>query len=275
MTEPHHDVRGSGPVLLIIPGGAGHPMGLDPLTDALADRFTVVTYDPLGLAHGRLGEPVEDQRVEEWSDGAHRVLEAVLPEGGSAYVLGTSSGAIVALDLLARRPERLRHVIAHEPPCVGVLPDGPRHRDMFRAVYDTYRAAGPRAAATRLNAALTGQEPSPDPVGGHPLSRDEELRNPMALFLAHVLRQFTSYPADLAALADSRSRLTLAAGSDSRGHLLFRTAEFIADRTGSRFVAFPGGHVGVAKHPAAFAERLVRTLAALDDRSAPLPGWPL
>ncbi|MET9913632.1 alpha/beta hydrolase [Streptomyces sp. NPDC006476] len=272
MTEPHHDVRGSGPVLLIIPGGAGHPMGLDPLTDALAEHFAVVTNDPLGLAHGRLGEPVEDQRVEEWSDGAHRVLEAVLPEGESAYVLGTSSGGIVALDLLARRPERLRHVVAHEPPCVGVLPDGPRHQDTFRTVYDTYRAAGLQAAATRLNAALTGQEPSPDPVDGQPLSRDEELRNPMALFLAHVLRQFSSYPPDLAALTDSRSRLTLAAGSDSRGQLLFRTAEFLADRTGSRFVAYPGGHVGATQHPAEFAERLVRTLTRLDDRSAPLPG---
>ncbi|MCH5670257.1 alpha/beta fold hydrolase [Streptomyces gilvus] len=272
MTEPHHDVRGSGPVLLIIPGGAGHPMGLDPLTDALADRFTVVTYDPLGLAHGRLGEPVEDQRVEEWSDGAHRVLEAVLPQGESAYVFGTSSGGIVALDLLARHPERLRHVVTHEAPCVGVLPDGGRHQAMFRAVYDTYRAAGLQAAATRLNATLTGQEPSPEPVGGQPLSRDEELLNPMALFLTHVLRQFTTYPPDLAALTDSRSRLTLAAGSDSRGHLLFRTAEFLADRSDSRFVEFPGGHVGVAQHPVAFAERLVRTLAPLDDRSAPLPG---
>ena len=59
MTDLSYDIRGGGPVLLIIPGGAGHPMGLGPLTDALVDRFTVVTYDPLGLAHGRLGLPVE------------------------------------------------------------------------------------------------------------------------------------------------------------------------------------------------------------------------
>jgi len=28
MTRLHYDVRGKGPVLLIIPGGAGHPMAL-------------------------------------------------------------------------------------------------------------------------------------------------------------------------------------------------------------------------------------------------------
>ncbi|GAA3786860.1 alpha/beta hydrolase [Streptomyces coacervatus] len=244
-------------------------MGFDKLTDALADRFTVVTYDPLGLAHGRLGEPVVDQRVAEWSDGARQVLDEVLPKGESACVLGTSSGGIAALDLLARHPERLSHVVAHEPPCVGVLPDGALQQAVFREVYDTYRAAGLPAAAVRLGAALTGQEAA-EPTGGQPLSRNEELASPMALFLAHVLRQFSSYAPDLAALAASPARLTLAAGSDSRGQLLHRTAEFLAERTGSRFVEFPGGHVGVAEHPVAFAELLAETLSAGDGPRAPL-----
>jgi pimeloyl-ACP methyl ester carboxylesterase len=125
MAEPlHYDVTGGGPVLLLLPGGAGHPMGLGPLTELLAAHFTVVTYDPLGLAHGRLGLPVPEQRVTDWSEGAHRVLEEVLPAGGSAYVFGTSSGGITALDLLARHPGRLAHVVAHEPPCVTVLRTG-------------------------------------------------------------------------------------------------------------------------------------------------------
>lgn len=268
MTELHYDVRGSGPVLLIVPGGAGHPMGFGPLTDALADRFTVVTYDPLGLAHGRLGEPVADQRVEEWSDGASRVLEKVLPEGESAYVLGTSSGGIAMLDLLARHPQRLRHVVAHEPPCVGVLPDGARQQAMFQEVYDTCRTAGLQAAAARLGAELAGREPDESP-SGQPLSPDEELRNPMALFLVHVLRQFSSYAPDTKALAASSARLTLAAGSDSRGRLLHRTARFLSEHCGSRFVEFPGGHVGVAEHPLAFAELLAGTL--LGGGGTPVP----
>ncbi|MEV6946421.1 alpha/beta hydrolase [Streptomyces sp. NPDC051172] len=272
MTEElHYDVRGKGPVLLIVPGGAGHPMGFAPLTDVLADRFTVVTYDPLGLAHGRLGRPVGDQRVEEWSDGAHRVLDEVLAEGESAYVFGTSSGGIAVLDLLARRPERLRHVVAHEPPCVGVLPGGRRQQAMFQEVYDIYRAAGVQAAAAGLGAVLAGQEPE-ESRSGQPLSRDEELGTPMALFLAHVLRQFASYAPDLTALTASATRLTLAAGADSGGQLLHRTARFLADNSGngSRFVEFPGGHVGVAEHPVAFAELLTETLLAGGGTPVPL-----
>ncbi|WP_327691853.1 alpha/beta hydrolase [Streptomyces sp. NBC_00461] len=269
MAELHYDVSGKGPVLLVVPGGAGHPMGFDGMTEALADRFTVVTYDPLGLAHGRLGEPVGDQRVEEWSEGARLVLDEVLPQGESAYALGTSSGGIAVLDLLTRHPGRLLHVVAHEAPCVGVLPDGARQQAMFREVYDTYRAAGLRAGGARLGAGLAGREPErcAEP---QPLSREQELASPMALFLAHVLRQFTSYTPDLTSLTGSSARLTLAAGSGSRGQLLDRTARFIAERTGARFVGFPGGHVGVAEHPVAFAELLAETLVPADGSHAPL-----
>ncbi|MFF9622900.1 alpha/beta fold hydrolase [Streptomyces griseosporeus] len=273
---PYHDVRGSGPVLLVLPGGAGHPMGLDPLLDRLAARFTVVTYDPLGLAHGRLGLPVEDQRVERWSDGARHVLDAALPDGEPAYVVGFSSGGIAALDLLARHPQRIAHVVAHEPPCVTPLPDGERQRARFQEVVATYRAAGPEAAASRLHAVLEERERwepphGPVPAGdgeqtvteGRPLGRQEELNHPMALFLRHVLGPFTAYVPDRTALAAAHrtARLTLAAGTDSRGQLLHRTAGFLAGWADGDFAEFPGGHVGAATHAGEFADRLAGLLS--------------
>ncbi|MEU9987336.1 alpha/beta fold hydrolase [Streptomyces sp. NPDC007971] len=225
----HHDMTGSGPVLLVVPGGAGHPMGLGPLTERLALRFTVVTYDPLGLAHGRLGLPVPDQRPADWSDGAHRVLEEVLPPGEQAYVFGTSSGGIAVLDLLARYPGRLAGVVAHEPPCVTVLPDGRERR-------------------TELIDALDG--PGRPPAEGGSAT-------PMGVFLAHVLRPFSAHVPSFTAPG---GRLTLAAGADSRGHLLHRTTELLADRLGGCFREFPGGHLGTLEHPVDFADRLAGTL---------------
>ncbi|MGW4562972.1 alpha/beta fold hydrolase [Streptomyces sp. NPDC004561] len=233
MTEPPHhdnyDVTGSGPVLLVVPGGAGHPMGLGPLTERLAARFTVVTYDPLGLAHGRLGPPVAEQRVADWSEGAHRVLRAVLPEGESAYVFGTSSGGIAVLDLLARHPRRLAHVVAHEPPCVTVLPDGAERR-------------------AELIARLDGAERPPAEGGS---------ATPMGVFLARVLRPFTRYTPGP---TPPPGRLTLAAGAGSRGQLLHRTTELLAERLGGDFVEFPGGHLGALDHPVEFADLLTETL---------------
>ncbi|MEV5438770.1 alpha/beta hydrolase [Streptomyces sp. NPDC052682] len=243
MTDLHHDVCGTGPVLLVLPGGAGHPMGLDRMTHVLSSRFTVVTFDPVGLAHGRLGQPVPDQRVEDWSEGAHRLLEAVLPEGGTAAVLGMSSGGIAALDLLARHPRRLRHVVAHEPPVVRLLPDGAGHRaSLLREVGDP-------------------------PPGG------EQLTTPMEVFRARVVRPFTAYAPDLDALRAASARLTLAAGAASRGHLLHRTAAFLAERTGGAFAEFPGGHLGPLEHPEQFAERVAAALSgsAAADGGSPCP----
>lgn len=229
MADPlHHDVTGSGPVLLVVPGGAGHPMGFGPLTERLARRFTVVTYDPLGLAHGRLGLPVPDQHPADWSEGAHRVLEEVLPPGERAYVFGTSSGGIAVLDLLARHPGRLAGVVAHEPPCVTVLPDGAERRAELLGQFDE---------------------------AGRPAAEGESA-TPMGVFLAHVLHPFTAY---VPSLPGDGNRLTLAAGADSRGQLLHRTAEFLADRLAGSFVEFPGGHLGTLDHPEDFAGLLTET----------------
>ena len=262
----HYDVRGSGPVLLIIPGGAGHPMGLENPTALLSERFTVVTYDPLGLAHGRLGEPVEEQRVEWWSEGAARVLDAVLPEGESAYVFGTSAGAVAALDLASRHPDRLQHVVAHEPPVVAVLPDAERQRAMFAEVCETYRARGPEAASARMIAGLEERPLNEQELAQvsdaalQPPPPTDESATPLAIFLTRVLVPFTSYTPDLAALSTPSPRLTVAVGIDSAGQLLHRTATFLARRTGSAARQFPGGHLGVLTHPAEFAARLKETL---------------
>lgn len=91
-----------------------------------------------------------------------------------------------------------------------------------------------------------------------------ELVNPMALALAHVLGPFTAYVPEA---GPSQARLTVGAGTDSRGHLLHRTAEFLAKAQQADFVEFPGGHLGILQHPSDFADRLTRTLLGTGVRS--------
>ncbi|WP_078495979.1 alpha/beta fold hydrolase [Streptomyces sp. LaPpAH-108] len=140
-------------------------------------------------------------------------------------MFGTSSGGIAALDLLARHPGRLAHVVAHEPPCLSVLLDGAERRRELVAAVDG------------------GERPRPE--------------GPMGVFLAHVLRPFTAY---VPAAPAEPGRLTLAVGADSRGELSGRAAEFLASRFGSRLLEFPGGHLGTLEHPVEFADRLTEVL---------------
>ncbi|MBL1097562.1 alpha/beta fold hydrolase [Streptomyces coffeae] len=268
----HYEVRGSGPVLLLIPGGSADAALFDTVAPVFTDRWTVVSYDPRGMSRSSLDGPLEDQRVERHSEDAYRLLEEVAPDGAPACVFGTSSGAIAALDLLARHPERLRLVVAHEPPVVELLPDAERHRAFFAEVHTAYRREGVAAAMAVMSAGTGGggqererQEDRPasppvDELPPHLTHMVSRMHANTPYFLEHILRQFTTHVPDVAALERVADRLVLAAGRESRGQLLRRPAALLAERFGGEVVEFPGGHVGLAEHPAEFAEALSATL---------------
>jgi pimeloyl-ACP methyl ester carboxylesterase len=44
----HYEVRGRGPVLVLLPGGTADAAIFDPVAERLADRFTVVAADQRG-----------------------------------------------------------------------------------------------------------------------------------------------------------------------------------------------------------------------------------
>src|SRR5437764_4825905 len=141
----YSEVHGSGPVLLLIPGGNGDAGGYQPLTQALAGRYTVVSYDRRGFGRSAAGSveagPVEEaQRFATDVEDAAGLLDRY--GGGHGYVFGSSSGAIIALDLLRRYPERAARLVAHEPPLVRLLPDAAQHLRFFARIYDIYRRDG-------------------------------------------------------------------------------------------------------------------------------------
>src|SRR5438105_10969967 len=58
----YYEARGSGPVLLLMPGGPADATTFRKVEDALAQRYTVVTYDPRGLSHSSPFDPTDDSR---------------------------------------------------------------------------------------------------------------------------------------------------------------------------------------------------------------------
>ncbi|MER5367257.1 alpha/beta hydrolase [Streptomyces sp. NPDC002722] len=261
----YYEVRGQGPLLLLMPGGSGDAGLYDRMAARLADRWTVAAFDPRGYSRSVLDGAPEEQRVAVQSEDAHRLIELLSPDGGPVAVFGSSSSAIVALDLLSRHPERLHRVVAHEPPLVELLPDPERGRKLFAAVRDSFRDGGVAAALATMTEGLTDPD-VPEPAGGghraahEPSAREAEAFRRMGanlpVFLEHVLCSFSGYEPDLAALGRGAEKLVIGVGADSRTLLTALPGARLADRGIGRLVEFPGGHTGCAEDPEAFTARL-------------------
>ncbi|WP_225727919.1 MULTISPECIES: alpha/beta fold hydrolase [unclassified Nocardia] len=258
----YYEVRGSGPLLLMLPGGGGDAGVFDGMAEVLARHFTVAALDPRGYSRSAIdpGEPAA-QHVAVQSDDAYRLLEHLTDE--PAFVFGTSSGAIVGLDLLARHPDRVRLLVAHEPPSFAVLPDAAEHRAMVDEVYALLRSEGVAAAGARFLAGI-GPAMKPAPEVGELSPRAAEMWARLAangpLMIEHELREFTSYIPDYPALAAVPGRLVLAVGRETRGCLPYRPAAEIARRTGADLVEFPGAHNGIRTEAPEFARQLLQVL---------------
>ncbi|MEV0621029.1 alpha/beta hydrolase [Nonomuraea sp. NPDC050404] len=253
----YHERRGAGPVLLVILGGASDAAMAGPLADVLSDRYTVITYDRRGLSRSPLPEPAAEQRIETHADDALRLLEAE-----PAYVFASHSGAMIGLDLLARHPERVRRLVAHEPPAFELLPDAGRWRRLAREAVKICDREGPGPAMAHVGE-QTGVAPPGEPQPGLPPWVGEMLARiggNLETSLRYEMGPFSAYVPDQAALREAP--LVVAYGADSEGRLMHRATLATADLLGRRAVTLPGDHVGYLRAPAEFAGALHELLSS-------------
>ncbi|MER7206625.1 alpha/beta hydrolase [Streptosporangium sp. NPDC000239] len=264
--ELYYEVRGRGPLLLLIPGGTGGAASFEEIVDDLAADRTVVTYDPRGLSNSPLDDPAAPQRVEQHAEDALGLIDLLSP-GEPVSVAGCSSGAIVAMRLLTAHPGRIARVVAHEPPLAEVLPDAAEHRVMLARVREAFDREGPMAAATVLAAGLrrpgesAGARPAAE-LSPRAAARVERSMADAPYFIGRVIPSFMAHVPDVDRLRALSDRLVLAAGADSHGELPYRPAALLAERFGTELVHFPGGHTGLSTHPAEFGKLLREVLDA-------------
>lgn len=259
------EVRGSGPVLLMIVGGNGDPASYAGVADRLATGGMVVTWARRGFVRSPLDGPPPDTEGRITADVADAAA-LIGAHGSPAAVFGSSSGAIVALELVARHPELVRTAVVHEPPTLDLLPDPQEWRDRFAAIAATYAQRGTAAAMAEFAAAV-GLGPLAGPRAGESappalaalLERMEENRR---FWFAHEFRQYPAHHLDRDALAAVADRVVPAVGraSQEQGAMPALPVRALGACLRRPVAVLPGGHVGYAEHPAEFADALGQLL---------------
>jgi pimeloyl-ACP methyl ester carboxylesterase len=268
--RPGDGADGAPPLMLI-----GSPMdarGFVSLAARFPDR-TVVTYDPRGTARSPKADPGAESTPDQHAGDVHRLIAAV---GGRVDLFATSGGAINAFALVARRPEDVRTLVAHEPPASQLLPDREAALAACTDIRDTYLRAGygPAMAKFIVLVQLTGPVPAdfaasvdPDPAQFGLPSADDGRRDDPLLLQNMVSCNF--YEPDIAALRAAPTRIVVAVGTESADTLAYRGGLAVAERLGSAPVVFPSHHAGFAGpefgvqgDPDGFAARLREVLAA-------------
>jgi pimeloyl-ACP methyl ester carboxylesterase len=219
-----YDVRGplapaDGKPLLLLIGAPMDASGFTTLASHFPDR-TVVTYDPRGLGRSvRKDGRIDHTPVDNAAD-VHRLIEAL--GGGPVQMFASSGGAVTALELVAKHPQDVSVLVAHEPPLTYTLPDAVPAARAFDMVQKRYETAGWGAGMAAFIAMTSWEgefteaylaQPAPDPAQfGMPAHDDGKRDDPL---LSHRSRPVSDYRPDFVALKNAKTRIVLAAGVET------------------------------------------------------------
>jgi pimeloyl-ACP methyl ester carboxylesterase len=269
-----YDVRpadGSAARPLLMIGSPMGASGFPTLAGHFTDR-TVITYDPRGVERSPKDDDLTRSTPDEHGDDLSRLIAAV--GGGPVDVFASSGGAVNALALVARHPEQVRTLVAHEPPLARLVPD---HEAALAACEDigaTYQRDGFGPAMARFIAIVSHKGPIPAPASDAPgpdpamfglPTVDDGSRNDA--LLGQNIVTCTGYEIDQDALRAASTRIVIGVGAESGGELAHRAGEAAAAALGLEPVVFPsdhggflGGEYGQTGDPDAFAATLRRVL---------------
>jgi hypothetical protein len=160
-------------------------------------------------------------------------------------MFASSGGAVNALALVAKHPEQVSTLVAHEPPAAQVLPDREHALAACADIHETYLRAGMGPAMAKFIAIVSYEgpigpdyagRPAPDPrMFGLPAQDDGSRNDPL---LMQNMVSCTHYQLDFKALKDASTRIVIAVGAEGASTLANRAGVAVAARLGKTPVIF-------------------------------------
>jgi len=255
----YYKVRGEGPALLILQGGAGDADAPDSLASNLATDFTVITCDRRGLARSPLDDPKQPVTLTQHADDALALLHEITPHPG--FVFGSSLGALIGLELLVHYPACIRQLVVHDALAYELL--SPEEQQDFLAlrkrVGEIALSEGMQSAMRHFLAAIGVDKGDREDDVDPPVSTRERTKSG-TFFLSRESRAADIYRLDVDALRAWAHLIIPVYSTSSKQCFPARSAIALARVLGKEALPFPGGHTGYLLHPRGFADALRNAL---------------
>lgn len=143
---------GEGTPVLLIHETATDSGAWMPLAREIARAGRAIAYDRRGWGRSSAPEGYRRTTIEEQSEDAAALIEAA--GAAPATLCGAGVGAVIALDLLLRRPELVTAAVIIEPPLLALLPDATEMLSQDRAAIEV--AVGERGIEGAVGLYLAG-----------------------------------------------------------------------------------------------------------------------
>jgi pimeloyl-ACP methyl ester carboxylesterase len=207
-TRISYVTRGEGPVIVGIHGGLGTALSLMPLTEHLADDYSVVLLNCRG--HGTSEWGRSEPHIDRYVEDIRAVIDAVGPIDA---LFGYSFGAIIALETALATPDFVPRLVVYEPPLPVTypMPDGTWLEAMLnegryeQLILEALAAGGGGLSSAELAAARD-----------NPFWLSNVAHAPTLLPTMQTLSQL---PPTVEQYASITAPTTLALGSDSATHI--------------------------------------------------------
>lgn len=258
----YYETFGNGPLLLMIPGANGHGAVFHNAAKYLSSQFKVVCWDRRGYSQSVLnGEQDLVDRISVDAADASALIQHLSDE--PAFVFGSSSGAIVATQLLIRHPKSVRGIISHEPPSFAVLPTEHQEKasGLIEHIYNLYRTKGVHSAMETFSSGLFPEGEERERIyHWMDVTRGHEIRANSMYWFEFELRQYTSSVQDLGILVAEKEKYIPAAGVASGNGPCVGPVAILAGIVGKDLVRFPGGHISYETDSKTFSSSLSEVL---------------
>jgi pimeloyl-ACP methyl ester carboxylesterase len=251
--EFYHQVRGSGPALLMIHGTGADSGCYDSLAALLANDFTILTYDRRGWSRSPRPSGWVKTSIDEQADDAAWLLRTT--GRAPAVVFGSSSGGLIALDLALRHPDVVAGEVLHEPSVFTCLPQDfvqQQFAELNPVIEQALASGGPRAALEMLHRAWAGGDHA---EALNPALRERWLSNADLMFGYEFPDMLLGFQPEPAAIAALKVPLKVMRASESMP-INAAAAEWLASQLKTELVIAPGAHLAYCTRAEQFGATL-------------------